>query len=96
VQEALVNVRKHSRAEHVKVELTANTSSWLLVIEDDGRGFEFSGRFSQTELDEARRGPVVLKERVRLINAQLTIESNPGRGSRLEIRVPQQREAAHG
>jgi signal transduction histidine kinase len=96
VQEGLVNVRKHSRAQHVKVELTAYTGAWLLVIEDDGRGFEFSGRLSQTELDDARKGPVVLKERVRLINAQLTIESNPGRGSRLEITVPQQREAAHG
>lgn len=96
VQEALVNVRKHSRAHHVNVELKADTGAWLLVIEDDGRGFEFSGRLSQAELDHARKGPVVLKERVRLINAQLTIESNPGRGSRLEITVPQQREAAHG
>jgi signal transduction histidine kinase len=78
------------------VELKADTGAWLLVIEDDGRGFGFAGRFSQTELDEARKGPVVLKERVRLINAQLTIESHPGQGSRLEITVPQQREAAHG
>ena len=96
VQEALVNVRKHSQARHVAVELKAKSGSWLLVIEDDGCGFGFSGRFSQAELDEARKGPVVLKERVRLINAQLTIESHPGRGSRLEITVPQQREAAHG
>lgn len=96
VQEALVNVRKHSGARRVKVELTAHTGAWLLVIEDDGRGFGFSGRLSQAELDESRKGPVVLKERVRLINAQLTIESNPGRGSRLEITIPQQREAAHG
>ncbi len=96
VQEGLVNVRKHSRAQHVSVELKAQTGTWLLVIEDDGRGFGFAGRLSQSELDEARKGPVVLKERVRLINAQLTIESHPGRGSRLEIRVPQQREAAHG
>lgn len=96
VQEGLVNVRKHSGARRVKVELTAHTGAWLLVIEDDGRGFGFSGRLSQAELDESRKGPVVLKERVRLINAQLTIESNPGRGSRLEITIPQQREAAHG
>ncbi|HVO60431.1 MAG TPA: histidine kinase [Terriglobales bacterium] len=96
VQEGLVNVRKHSQAQHVTVELKAKPGAWLLVIEDDGRGFGFSGRLSQAELDEARKGPVVLKERVRLINAQLTIESHPGRGSRLEITVPQQREAAHG
>jgi signal transduction histidine kinase len=76
--------------------LEANAGALMLVIEDDGRGFEFSGRLSQAELDQARKGPVILKERVRLINAQLTIESHPGQGSRLEITVPQQREAAHG
>lgn len=96
VQEALVNVRKHSRARHVQVQLNANGSAWQLIIADDGRGFGFSGRFSQAELDDSRKGPVVIKERVRLISGQLTIESNPGRGSRLEIVVPLQREAAHG
>ncbi len=96
VQEALVNVRKHSQARHVAVQLSASGSEWRLTIEDDGHGFGFEGRVSQTELDNARRGPVVIKERVRLISGELTIESNPGRGSRLEIVVPQQREAAHG
>jgi signal transduction histidine kinase len=96
VQEALVNVRKHSKARQVLVRLQGNGKEWQLVIEDDGGGFGFSGRFTQTELDDLHKGPGVIKERVRLINGQLTIESNPGRGSRLEIIVPQQREAAHG
>jgi signal transduction histidine kinase len=96
VQEALVNVRKHSKARQVLVRLDANPKCWKLMIEDDGRGFDFSGRLSQTELDAARKGPLVIKERVRLIDGELTIESNPGRGSRLEITVPQEREAAHG
>jgi signal transduction histidine kinase len=96
VQEALVNVRKHSRARQVQVRLHANGSAWQLIIEDDGRGFGFSGRFSQDQLDDSHKGPVVIQERVRLISGKLTIESNPGRGSRLEIVVPQQREAAHG
>ena len=65
-------------------------------IKDDGRGFDFSGRLNQMELDEAHRGPLVIKERVRLIDGELTIESTPGHGSRLEITVPQQREAAYG
>jgi len=96
VQEALVNVRKHSKARHVLVRLDANGSEWKLTIEDDGQGFDFSGRLTQSELDQARKGPVVIKERVRLIDGELTIESNPGQGSRLEITVPQQREAAYG
>jgi signal transduction histidine kinase len=96
VQEALVNVRKHSQARQVLVRLAAGNSAWSLTVEDDGRGFPFSGTLSHAELDALRKGPVVIKERVRLIEGELTIESNPGRGSRLEITVPRQRDAAHG
>ncbi len=96
VQEGLVNVRKHSRAKQVLVRLGTNDSHWKMVIEDDGQGFPFSGRLSQAELDAIGKGPVVIKERVRLLAAELTIESNPGRGSRLEIEIPQKREAHYG
>ena len=67
-----------------------------MVIEDDGPGFPFSGRLSQAELDAIGKGPVVIKERVRLLAAELTIESNPGRGSRLEIEIPQKRKSYYG
>ena len=96
VQEALVNVRKHSNAKQVLVRLGAKNARWKLIVEDDGSGFSFSGRLSQADLDSLGKGPVVIKERVRLIEGDLTIESNPGRGARLEITVPQQREAAYG
>src|SRR5204863_6281843 len=45
-QEALVNVRKHSRARNVLVRLTNTEEKCTLVIEDDGQGFEFEGRLS--------------------------------------------------
>jgi signal transduction histidine kinase len=96
IQEALVNVRKHSRAKQVLVRLLSHGEEWKLTVEDDGRGFDFAGRFSQAQLDEAHKGPLVIKERVRLIDGQLTIESNPGQGARLEVTIPQNREAAHG
>jgi len=96
VQEALVNVRKHSQARQVVVRLRDSDGHWKIEIEDDGQGFPFSGRLSQGELDAIGKGPMVIKERVRLIEGQLTIESNPGRGSRLEITVPQQQGAIHG
>jgi two-component system, NarL family, nitrate/nitrite sensor histidine kinase NarX len=96
VQEGLVNVRKHSRAKTALVRLSAKNENWTLVIEDDGRGFPFSGRLSQTDLDALGKGPLVIKERVRVIAGELTIESNPGQGSRLEITVPQKPEAMHG
>jgi signal transduction histidine kinase len=96
VQEALVNVRKHSQARQVLVRLGVTNGNWKMEIEDDGRGFPFSGRLSQRELDSTGKGPSVIKERVRLIEGELTIESNPGRGSRLEITVPQEQGAMHG
>jgi len=96
VQEGLVNVRKHSQACTALVRLSARNGRWTLVIEDDGRGFPFSGRLSQVELDALGKGPLVIKERVRVIAGELTIESNPGQGSRLEISVPQKPEAAYG
>jgi signal transduction histidine kinase len=96
VQEGLVNVRKHSRARAVLVRLSAANGRWTLLIEDDGRGFAFSGRLSQAELDAQGKGPLVIKERVRVIAGELAIESTPGQGSRLEISVPQKPEAAYG
>jgi signal transduction histidine kinase len=88
VQEGLVNVRKHSRAHHALVRLGSTNAHWNLSLEDDGKGFPFSGRFTQEQLDEIGKGPMIIKERVRLLAGQLTIESNPGQGTRLEIAVP--------
>jgi signal transduction histidine kinase len=89
VQEALANILKHSGAENVLVHLAAQEGTWILTIEDDGRGFEFSGRLTQLELERIRRGPLIIKQRARAIGAELTVESRPGQGARLEIRLPQ-------
>jgi signal transduction histidine kinase len=88
-QEALVNVRKHSGAKRVLVQLLHVGENWELIVEDDGAGFPFAGRVSQSELDSAGRGPAIIRERVRLIHGELTIESKPGQGSRVEIVVSQ-------
>ncbi len=88
LREALANVRRHSGAQNVLVRVSRQRGGWVLTIEDDGRGFEFSGRFSHAELEEFRRGPLVIKQRVRAIEGELTIISKPGQGARLEIKVP--------
>jgi len=95
VQEGLVNVRKHSGARHALVRLGLSQAKWSLSVEDDGKGFPFAGRYSQEQLEEAGKGPMIIKERVRLIAGQLTVESNPGQGTRLEISVPRSGEAPH-
>jgi signal transduction histidine kinase len=86
VREALTNVRKHSAARNVSVHLAPDDGICKLVIQDDGRGFEFSGRLTQADLDHARKGPQVIKERVRSIRGELAIVSLPSQGARLEIR----------
>jgi signal transduction histidine kinase len=88
VQEGLVNVRKHSKARHALVRLSSSDGHWSLTMEDDGKGFPFSGRLTQSEMDQMGRGPAIIKERVRLIAGALTVESNPGAGTRLEVKVP--------
>jgi two-component system nitrate/nitrite sensor histidine kinase NarX len=88
VQEALANVRKHSGARNVLVRVSAPSGFWKFEVDDDGRGFEFTGRYSHAELDSRRKGPVMIKERVRAIGAQLAVESDPGHGARVEVRLP--------
>jgi signal transduction histidine kinase len=88
VQESLVNVRKHSGAHHVLVRLAQRAGNLQLTVEDDGKGFPFTGTLSDVELETTGKGPVVIRERVRLVSGELTIESNPGHGARLEVRIP--------
>jgi len=88
VQEGLVNIRKHSGAYHALVRLSCTPSQWSLTLEDDGKGFAFSGRLNQEQLDQLGKGPMIIRERVGLIAGALTVESNPGLGTRLEIKVP--------
>jgi signal transduction histidine kinase len=95
VQEGLVNVRKHSGARHALVRLAATNGGWNLTVEDDGKGFPFAGRMTQVQMEEMGRGPMIIKERVRLIAGELTVESNPGQGTRLEVTVPRGTDAAH-
>ena len=88
VQEALVNIRRHSGARHVTVRAGISNARWVVSIEDDGRGFPFSGRWSHWELEGAGQGPFVIRQRARALRATLSLESFPGRGARLEFGVP--------
>lgn len=96
VQEALVNVRKHSKAHSVFVVVKSKERACQVIVQDDGQGFDFSGRMSYAELEQARKGPAVIKERVRSIGGELTIESAPGQGARLEITFAERQQAAYG
>jgi len=64
-------------------------------VEDDGKGFSFAGRYSHEQMEEAGKGPMIIKERVGLIAGELTVESNPGQGTRLEVTVPRNKKVPH-
>ena len=87
-REALNNIKKHARATHVVVKLWQNESRVVLVVDDNGEGFSFAGRFVGEELDRLRLGPISIKERTRSVGGILTVESNPGHGARLTVEVP--------
>jgi signal transduction histidine kinase len=87
-REALNNVKKHASASHVVVKLGQDEAKVSLVVDDNGRGFSFSGRFTSEELDRLRLGPISIKERTRSVGGTLTVESNPGHGARLTVEIP--------
>jgi signal transduction histidine kinase len=87
-REALNNIKKHAKASHVVVKLSQDDSRLTLVVDDNGEGFSFAGRFTGDELDRLRLGPISIKERTRTVGGVLTVESNPGHGARLIIEVP--------
>jgi signal transduction histidine kinase len=95
VQEGLVNVRKHSSARHALVRFGANGDQWILTLEDDGKGFPFSGRLTEAEMEQIGKGPMIIKERTHLIAGKLTVESNSGQGARVEVTVPRSGEVTH-
>ncbi|MGE5646490.1 MAG: sensor histidine kinase [Acidobacteriota bacterium] len=88
LREALHNVQKHSKASRVVVTLDQTGKTVELSVDDDGSGFAFSGSFNLDELDLLRLGPASIKRRVRSLGGELSIESRPGHGAGLKIRIP--------
>jgi signal transduction histidine kinase len=87
-REAIHNVKKHAHASHVVVKLGQDEAKVSLVVDDNGRGFSFSGRYTSEELDRLRLGPISIKERTRGVGGTLTVESNPGHGAQLTVEIP--------
>ncbi len=88
IREALNNVRKHSKATRVAVALEKVGKILEVSIDDNGVGFHFSGAYSLDELDLLRMGPASLKRRARSLGADLLLESRPGHGAGLKMKIP--------
>lgn len=96
VQEALVNIRKHAKAEDVVVTFGRQDGYWRLSVSDDGMGFGFEGTLAGAELMRSAKGPAIIKERVANLGGELCINSNSSRGTQLLIKLPQKGYFSHG
>ena len=84
IQEALTNVRKHSGARSAVVRISETPELTMFVVEDDGHGFDPGTVPAERE----GFGLHSMRERTELINGRLTIDSVPGRGTRIIVGVP--------
>lgn len=82
-QEALRNIAKHAAVAEAWVSLAGTGTEVVLRVHDEGAGFDANEMRSQPGL-----GLSGMEERVRLIQARLTIQSAPGKGTTVEVRVP--------
>jgi signal transduction histidine kinase len=84
VQEALSNIIRHAAAQRVSVRVGVEDGCVFAVVTDDGRGFDVAA----TEASEPCLGFFGMRERVLYVGGSVQVESTPGRGTRLTVRVP--------
>jgi len=84
IQEALNNALEHSFADNIYVILEYTTNNIYIIVEDDGVGFDINiAKDNQTGF-----GLSIMKERVYLLAGELKIQSETGKGTRIEISIP--------
>lgn len=79
-QEALTNVLRHADARHVRLQLGVHGGSLVLDVHDDGRGFSRDAT--------AGLGLATMRERVEPLGGTLSVDSEPGRGTRVHVELP--------
>jgi signal transduction histidine kinase len=83
VQEALQNLRKHSGAARAEVRLIKRAGRIFVSVSDQGKGFDLNGMKAHDGLGVRSMG-----ERARLLSGRFTIQSKPGKGTRVEAAIP--------
>ena len=84
VQEALTNALRHAQADDVVVCLTAGSDATVVEISDDGSGFEPEALGIRSH----RLGLTSMEERATAVGGTLEIDSGPGTGTTVRLRVP--------
>jgi signal transduction histidine kinase len=86
-QETLNNIVKHSGAKIIHVSLDYSSSSFKVQITDDGKGFDVD-LIEENNSEQGSTGLINMKNRARLINGELVISSEPGKGTSVSVLVP--------
>ena len=89
VQEGLNNIRKHAEATQANIKLMGASPNIILRIEDDGKGFDVEERARAADR-EKRMGLRSMAERIRLIQGEMTIQSQSMKGTQILIKFPYQ------
>jgi len=87
VQEAVTNVIRHADAGQVDVAVRRNGSGIDVSVEDDGKGFDVVGTMEHAATGKAL-GLLGMQERVGMAGGELEIDSMPGEGTRIRVRLP--------
>jgi signal transduction histidine kinase len=83
IQEACTNIARHSAARHAAISIRREDEAMCARVQDDGRGFDLP-----EALRRGRLGLVGMRERAEILGGTLAIETAPGEGTRLSVRVP--------
>ena len=86
-QEALNNIRKHAQASHVGIKVEDMDNDIVMTITDNGKGFQVPER-AEDMVSAGRLGLMGMYERAKLLNGDLQILSEPGKGTKLIVRLP--------
>ncbi|MBN1994370.1 MAG: PAS domain S-box protein [Anaerolineae bacterium] len=81
--EALANVVRHSKGRKIRLNLTRDNGQINLLVEDDGIGFT-----PPTKIKHGHHGLANMQKRVSLLSAKLKIDSTPGQGTRVTLKLP--------
>jgi signal transduction histidine kinase len=81
------NVLKHSHARNVSIRVECDIARALLCVEDDGSGFD-ADKITEIEPNGRGAGLFTMRERLRLVGGASQIESSPGHGTRITVKVP--------
>ena len=90
LREALINARRHSGAEHVRVRVCSSEEKLSAEVEDDGQGFDQEQEPSSTT--HGGMGIRAMRERAKSLGGELKMESEPGQGTKMHFELVLQRE----